>query len=138
MPGAATSEVEVTNISQHGFWLLLDGRELFLPFDEFPWFTRNGAGDPAGRAAGARASSLARPRRRPRSRLDRATRALPAQVEALTERPGRWNTRPHLANPGWLAASFTWRVAAEQASDRSSHTRLFWTNPIVRYRTDLA
>jgi uncharacterized protein DUF2442 len=38
MPGAATSEVEVTNISQHGFWLLLDGRELFLPFDEFPWF----------------------------------------------------------------------------------------------------
>jgi hypothetical protein len=40
MPGAATSELEVTNISQHGFWLLLDGRELFLPFDEFPWFKR--------------------------------------------------------------------------------------------------
>jgi hypothetical protein len=40
MPGATTSEVEVTNISQHGFWLLLDGRELFLPFDEFPWFKR--------------------------------------------------------------------------------------------------
>jgi hypothetical protein len=38
MPGAATSEAEVTNISQHGFWLLLDGRELFLPFEEFPWF----------------------------------------------------------------------------------------------------
>ena len=38
MPGAATSEVEVTNISQHGFWLLLDDRELFLPFKEFPWF----------------------------------------------------------------------------------------------------
>jgi Protein of unknown function (DUF2442) len=38
MPGAATLEVEVTNISRHGFWLLLDGRELFLPFDEFPWF----------------------------------------------------------------------------------------------------
>ena len=38
MPGPATSEPEVTNISQHGFWLLLDGRELFLPFDEFPWF----------------------------------------------------------------------------------------------------
>jgi hypothetical protein len=28
MPGAATSEVEVTNISKHGFWLLIDGREL--------------------------------------------------------------------------------------------------------------
>jgi hypothetical protein len=38
MPGAATSEAEVTNISQHGFWLLLDGRELFAPFEEFPWF----------------------------------------------------------------------------------------------------
>ncbi|MGA9371258.1 MAG: DUF2442 domain-containing protein [Solirubrobacterales bacterium] len=39
MHGATTSEVEVTNISQHGFWLL-DGRELFLPFEEFPWFKR--------------------------------------------------------------------------------------------------
>jgi len=36
--GKLTSEVEVTNISKHGFWLLLDGRELFLPFAEFPWF----------------------------------------------------------------------------------------------------
>lgn len=40
MPGAVTSEAEVTNISQHGFWLLLDGRELFLSFEEFPWFKR--------------------------------------------------------------------------------------------------
>ena len=40
MPGTATSNVEVTNISQHGFWLLLDDRELFLPFKEFPWFKR--------------------------------------------------------------------------------------------------
>jgi hypothetical protein len=31
-------EAEVTNISQHGFWLLLDGREIFMPFEEFPWF----------------------------------------------------------------------------------------------------
>ena len=38
MPGATTSQVEVTNISPHGFWLLLDDRELFLPFQEFPWF----------------------------------------------------------------------------------------------------
>ena len=39
-PGPSTSDVEVTNISRHGFWVLLDGRELFLPFDEFPfpWF----------------------------------------------------------------------------------------------------
>ena len=28
----------VTSISEHGFWLLLDNRELFVPFEEFPWF----------------------------------------------------------------------------------------------------
>jgi hypothetical protein len=38
MPGSATSAAEVTNISKHGFWMLIDGRELFLPFEEFPWF----------------------------------------------------------------------------------------------------
>lgn len=37
-PGKSVSEVEVTNISKHGFWLLLGERELFLPFEEFPWF----------------------------------------------------------------------------------------------------
>ena len=36
--GSVTSEVEVTNVSKHGFWLLLHERELFLPFEEFPWF----------------------------------------------------------------------------------------------------
>jgi hypothetical protein len=40
MPGTTTSPAEVTNISQHGFWLLLDDRELFLPFEEYPWFKR--------------------------------------------------------------------------------------------------
>jgi len=38
MPGTGTSTAEVTNISKHGLWLLLDGRELFLSFSEFPWF----------------------------------------------------------------------------------------------------
>lgn len=38
MPGTATSEVEITNISRHGLWLLLDGHELFVAFDDFPWF----------------------------------------------------------------------------------------------------
>lgn len=38
MPGKTTSQAEVTNISAHGFWLLIDDRELFLPFDEYPWF----------------------------------------------------------------------------------------------------
>lgn len=36
--GPATSEVEVTNVSRQGFWLYLGGRELFVSFDEFPWF----------------------------------------------------------------------------------------------------
>ena len=36
--GTATSKVEVTNISPHGFWILLAGRELFVSFSEFPWF----------------------------------------------------------------------------------------------------
>jgi len=40
MPGTATSQAEVTNISQHGFWLLLDEREMFLPFQEYPWFKK--------------------------------------------------------------------------------------------------
>jgi hypothetical protein len=39
MPGTATSAVEVTNISRHGFWLLVDDQELFVPFSEFPWFS---------------------------------------------------------------------------------------------------
>lgn len=38
MPGTSISRVDVTNVSQHGFWILIDGRELFLPFEDFPWF----------------------------------------------------------------------------------------------------
>jgi len=36
--GTSTSAAEVTNVSPHGLWLWLDGRELFLSFKEFPWF----------------------------------------------------------------------------------------------------
>ena len=39
-PGTSTLEVEVTNISRHGFWLLVDERELFVPFADFPWFSQ--------------------------------------------------------------------------------------------------
>ncbi len=38
MPGASTSTAEVTHVSRHGFWLLLDGEELLLPFADFIWF----------------------------------------------------------------------------------------------------
>jgi hypothetical protein len=36
--GIDTFQAEVTNISQHGIWLLAGEEELFLPFDDFPWF----------------------------------------------------------------------------------------------------
>jgi hypothetical protein len=36
--GKLTSAVEVSNVSPHGFWLLLGREELFVPFASFPWF----------------------------------------------------------------------------------------------------
>ena len=36
--GSSTSGPEVTNVSRHGVWLLLEHEELFLPFELFPWF----------------------------------------------------------------------------------------------------
>lgn len=44
MPGKDTSAVEVTNVSPHGFWLLLGGEELFLAFEDFPWFRNSTIG----------------------------------------------------------------------------------------------
>jgi hypothetical protein len=40
MPGSVISEAEVTNISRHGFWLLLGDEELLLSFEQFPWFKK--------------------------------------------------------------------------------------------------
>ncbi len=37
-PGTSTSGVELSNVSQHGLWLFIDGKERYLPFDDFPWF----------------------------------------------------------------------------------------------------
>ena len=62
-PGRSTSQIEVTNISAHGFWLFIDAAELFVPFSDFPWFkeasiaeiTRVEAAEPASLV-------LARPR----------------------------------------------------------------------------
>jgi hypothetical protein len=31
-------KVEVTNISEHGFWLLIGDEEKFVSFSGFPWF----------------------------------------------------------------------------------------------------
>jgi hypothetical protein len=36
--GKLTSKPEITNISKHGFWIFLNDKEYFLPFEQFPWF----------------------------------------------------------------------------------------------------
>ena len=39
MLGADISQVEISGVTKHGFWLLLDDQEeLFISFAEFPWF----------------------------------------------------------------------------------------------------
>ncbi|HAC62667.1 MAG TPA: integron cassette protein [Cyanothece sp. UBA12306] len=38
MLGKNTSQVEVTNISSHGIWILSNDEEMFLSYDDFPWF----------------------------------------------------------------------------------------------------
>ena len=37
-PGQNTSEVEVSHINAHGFWLCVENSEYFLPYQEYPWF----------------------------------------------------------------------------------------------------
>ncbi|MDD2759524.1 MAG: DUF2442 domain-containing protein [Methylomonas sp.] len=36
--GSNTFPVEVTHISGHGIWLLTQTEELFLSYEDFPWF----------------------------------------------------------------------------------------------------
>ena len=43
--GKTTLGAEVTNISRHGFWILLEEREIFVPFVGFPWFRDAAVGD---------------------------------------------------------------------------------------------
>jgi len=31
-------KIEVTNISVHGFWVLVNDKEYFISFEDFPWF----------------------------------------------------------------------------------------------------
>jgi hypothetical protein len=39
-PGAVNSHSEVTDISSGGFWILVDDREYFIPFDQYPAFRK--------------------------------------------------------------------------------------------------
>jgi len=36
--GKSISRPEITNISEHGFWIFLNNSEYFLAFEQFPWF----------------------------------------------------------------------------------------------------
>lgn len=38
MHGSSTSAVEVTHISANGVWLLAHDKELFMSYEDFPWF----------------------------------------------------------------------------------------------------
>ena len=37
-PGETTLLPEITNISSYGVWLLSNDKELFMSFEDFPWF----------------------------------------------------------------------------------------------------
>ena len=43
--GKSTSKAEVTQVSLHGLWVLVDEREYFLDFDEYPWFAKGSIAD---------------------------------------------------------------------------------------------
>ena len=45
MLGISTSEVEITDISARGFWLLAGKEKLFLSCEDFPWFKNASVGD---------------------------------------------------------------------------------------------
>ena len=36
--GKSISDAEVTNVDTHGLWVLVRGKEYFLPYGDFPWF----------------------------------------------------------------------------------------------------
>jgi hypothetical protein len=38
--GTDTSLSEITNIGPFGFWILVDDREYFVPFDDYPVFKK--------------------------------------------------------------------------------------------------
>jgi hypothetical protein len=39
-PGAHTFHVEVAGIDIHGIWILVRGKECFLPHEDYPWFRK--------------------------------------------------------------------------------------------------
>ena len=44
-PKARISKVEVLNISTHGIWLFVNGKEYFLLYQNYPWFKKAKIGE---------------------------------------------------------------------------------------------
>ncbi len=42
--GKSILEIEVTHISNHGIWLLAHNREVFMSYEDFPWFKNTSVG----------------------------------------------------------------------------------------------
>ena len=38
--GTTTSQIIVTDISPDGIWVLISDEEIFMPFEQFPWFRK--------------------------------------------------------------------------------------------------
>ena len=38
--GSDSSAIEVTHISSHGIWLYVHNEELFMSYEDFPWFKK--------------------------------------------------------------------------------------------------
>jgi len=77
--GRNISPAEVTNISAHGFWLFVAERELFVPFQYFPWFRDASIrGDHQCAAPEPTPPLLARLGHRPRCGVNRAPGEIPA------------------------------------------------------------
>ena len=36
--GDNTLAIEITNISKHGLWIIAHNKELFMSYEDFPWF----------------------------------------------------------------------------------------------------
>lgn len=45
MSGTSTLQIEVTNVDSQGIWLCVEGREYFLPYENFPWFKESKLAD---------------------------------------------------------------------------------------------
>jgi hypothetical protein len=103
--GERTSAVELSNVSVHGFWLLVDGREFYVPFEEFPWFRDATIAELALIERPSKdhlfwprldidlsLDSLEHPDRYPLVSRPEADRSLPAAAHAR-EQPPRYRTR---------------------------------------------